>query len=81
MSSIMPTPDVIQKLAQAPDTGKVVMLNLLKFKPGTGAASYNEYGRHVGQILEEDRGARAIRRPGRTVVDWQRWRLGRNRDC
>ena len=53
MSSKMPTPEVIQKLAQAPETGKVVMLNLLKFKPGTGAASYNEYGRHVAKILEK----------------------------
>jgi uncharacterized protein (DUF1330 family) len=48
----MPTPEAMQKLAQAPETGKVVMLNLLKFRPGTGAASYNEYGRHVAKILE-----------------------------
>jgi uncharacterized protein (DUF1330 family) len=53
MSSIMPTPEAMQKIAQAPETGKVVMLNLLKFKPGTGAASYNEYGRHVAKILEK----------------------------
>jgi len=53
MSSIMPTPEAMQKLAQAPETGKVVMLNLLKFKPGTGAASYNEYGRHVAKILDK----------------------------
>jgi len=49
----MPTPEAMQKLAQAPETGKVVMLNLLKFKPGTGAASYNEYGRHVAKILDK----------------------------
>jgi uncharacterized protein (DUF1330 family) len=53
MSSTMPTPEAMQKLAQALETGKVVMLNLLKFKPGTGAASYNEYGRHVAKILEK----------------------------
>jgi uncharacterized protein (DUF1330 family) len=53
MTSIMPTPEAMQKLAQAPETGKVVMLNLLKFRPGTGAASYNEYGRHVAKILEK----------------------------
>ena len=53
MSSIMPTPEAMQKVAQAPDTGKVVMLNLLKFKPGTGAASYHEYGRHVAKILDK----------------------------
>ena len=52
MSSIMPTPEAIRKLAQAPETGKVVMLNLLKFKPATGAASYGEYGRHVAKILD-----------------------------
>jgi uncharacterized protein (DUF1330 family) len=51
MSSIMPSADTMQKLAAAPDTGKVVMLNLLKFKPGSGAASYAEYGRHVAKIL------------------------------
>jgi uncharacterized protein (DUF1330 family) len=52
MSSIMPAPEALQKIAQAPETGKVVMLNLLKFKPGSGAASYNEYGRQVAKILE-----------------------------
>lgn len=59
MSSITPTAEALQKLAQAPRTGKVVMLNLLKFKPGTGAASYNEYGRHVAKILEKI-GARVL---------------------
>jgi uncharacterized protein (DUF1330 family) len=53
MSSIAPTPEAMEKIAQARDTGKVVMLNLLKFKPGAGAASYNEYGRHVSKILEK----------------------------
>src|SRR5271155_2909094 len=59
VSSIMPTLEAMQKMAQAPETGKVVMLNLLKFKPGTGAASYNEYGRHVAKILEKI-GARVL---------------------
>ena len=53
MSSLVPTPEAIGALANAPQTGKVVMLNLLKFKPGTGAASYGEYGRHVSKILEK----------------------------
>ena len=53
MSSITPTPEALQKIMQAPETGKVVMLNLLKFKPGNGAASYAEYGRHVAKILEK----------------------------
>ena len=51
MSSIMPTAEAMQKLASAPDTGKIVMLNLLKFKPGAGATAYAEYGRHVSKIL------------------------------
>jgi uncharacterized protein (DUF1330 family) len=53
MNSIMPAPEALQKMAQAPETGKVVMLNLLKFKPDHGAASYNEYGRKVATILEK----------------------------
>ena len=53
MSSITPTPEALQKIMQAPETGKVVMLNLLKFKPGNGAASYAEYARHVSKILEK----------------------------
>jgi uncharacterized protein (DUF1330 family) len=59
MSSIMPTPEAMQKLAQAPETGKVVMLNLLKFKSGNGAESYHEYGREVAKILEKI-GARVL---------------------
>ncbi len=59
MSSITPSAEALQKLAQAPETGKVVMLNLLKFKPGNGAASYAEYGRHVSKILDKI-GARII---------------------
>jgi len=51
VNSIIPKPEALQQIAQAPETGKVVMLNLLKFKPGTGAASYNEYGRQVVKIL------------------------------
>ncbi len=51
MSLITPTPEAIQRLAGAPESGRVVMLNLLKFKPG-GAPSYAEYGRHVAKILE-----------------------------
>ena len=51
MSSIVPNAETMQKLAAAPDTGKVVMLNLLKFRPGNGAATYAEYARHVSKIL------------------------------
>ena len=52
MDSITPTPESIQKLIESKHSGKVVMLNLLKFKPGK-AASYMEYGRRVAPILEK----------------------------
>src|SRR5438309_9160349 len=59
MSSLVPTPEVLKALANAPQTGKIVMLNLLKFKSGGGAAAYGEYGRHVTKILEKI-GARVL---------------------
>lgn len=51
MSSITPTAESLEKLAGTSETGKVVMVNLLKFKPGDGAASYNRYGAEVAKIL------------------------------
>lgn len=47
-----PNPDAVRALTQSTDPGKVVMLNLLKFKPAGGAASYGEYIRHVTPILK-----------------------------
>lgn len=58
MSAIVPNPQQFQALAQAPDTGPVVMLNLLKFKQraddgsGSGAQSYNRYGDAVKPMVE-----------------------------
>jgi uncharacterized protein (DUF1330 family) len=52
MDSNSPRPDALQALAQSTEPGKVVMLNLLKFKPAGGAASYEEYVRRVEPILE-----------------------------
>jgi len=52
MSSITPTPEAIQQLLQSQDSGKVVMLNLLKFKSAAGAASYAEYGKRVAPMVE-----------------------------
>ena len=52
MSNIIPTPEAMAQLAQAPESGKVVMLNLLKFKPG-GAPAYAAYGREVSKILDK----------------------------
>ncbi len=52
MASNVPRPEAVQALTQSTEPGKVVMLNLLKFKPAGGAASYMEYVRHVTPILE-----------------------------
>lgn len=51
MPSNIPKPEAIQALMQSAEQGKVVMLNLLKFKPAGGAASYQEYARRVTPIL------------------------------
>ena len=52
MTSNTPRPEAVQALVESQESGRVVMLNLLKFKPVGGAASYTEYARHVTPILE-----------------------------
>jgi uncharacterized protein (DUF1330 family) len=52
MESNMPNPEAIQALTQSTNQGRVVMLNLLKFKPAGGADSYAEYGKRVTPLLE-----------------------------
>jgi hypothetical protein len=52
MASNIPKPEAVQSLAQSAEPGKVVMLNLLKFKPTNSAASYGEYAGHVTPIVE-----------------------------
>jgi hypothetical protein len=52
MYSNIPTPEAIQALVQSKEPGKVVMLNLLKFKPVSGVASYAEYAQHVMPIID-----------------------------
>lgn len=59
MSSVVPNDETLRALASNPDKGKVVMLNLLKFKGKEGAKSYDRYAENVSKILEE-RGARII---------------------
>lgn len=49
INAMGPTPEAFQKFMALPDA-PVVMVNLLKFKPG-GAAAYQQYGRDVGKIL------------------------------
>ncbi len=54
-----------EQLAQAPDDGPVVMLNLLKFKAtasdgsGAGAATYGRYGEAAVEMVEA-RGAQVV---------------------
>jgi uncharacterized protein (DUF1330 family) len=55
---ITPNVDQFQALAAAPDEGPVVMLNLLKFKPG-GAEAYARYGDAALGMVEE-RGGRLL---------------------
>jgi uncharacterized protein (DUF1330 family) len=59
MSSVIPTDEALCALASNPDEGRVVMLNLLKFKGEEGAKSYDRYAENVSKILEA-RGARII---------------------
>jgi uncharacterized protein (DUF1330 family) len=65
MAGIVPTPERIQALLADPDSGPVVMLNLLKFKvradgeEGTGADAYRRYGEAVVRMVEE-RGGRVL---------------------
>ncbi len=50
INAMSPTPEQLQAFMQLPD-GPVVMVNLLKFKPGTEA--YAQYGRDVSKILDK----------------------------
>lgn len=59
MSASVPNPDAVRELTQSTDPGKVVMLNLLKFKPDGGAASYAEYVKRALPILTR-LGAKAV---------------------
>ena len=57
-TAITPNLDQFQALAASPDEGPVVMLNLLKFKPG-GEESYLRYGDAAKDMVEE-RGGRLL---------------------
>ena len=65
MSSIRPNKAQFLELAQAPDDGPVVMLNLLKFKARadgaetSGAGEYAKYGEAAVQMVEA-RGGRVL---------------------
>jgi uncharacterized protein (DUF1330 family) len=57
-SPITPNVDQFQALVAAQDEGPVVMLNLLKFKPG-GEESYLRYGDAAKDMIEQ-RGGRLV---------------------
>lgn len=58
MTPITPNREQFEQLAQEPDEGPVVMLNLLKFKAkasdgsGSGAAAYGRYGDAAVEMIE-----------------------------
>jgi uncharacterized protein (DUF1330 family) len=52
INAMGPTPEQAQAFAQLPDR-PVVMVNLLKFKSGTGASEYGQYAEDVGKILAD----------------------------
>lgn len=52
MSGLEPTPEQFAALAARPPDAPVVMVNLLKFKPGGGLESYLQYGQEVVPHLE-----------------------------
>ena len=56
MSSISPTGEALKALATSSDSGPVVMLNLLKFKPGGGSRSYSKYSDAFQSLLESHGG-------------------------
>lgn len=68
MSDILPSRDVYQALASNPSQGPVVMLNLLKFKPGGGSKAYARYAsafeavllRHGGRFVYLGRAAEML---------------------
>ena len=71
MASNIPKPDAVQALTQSAEPGKVVMLNLLKFKPAGGASSYAEYTRRVTPILERIRAKIIFAGSVTSTVNWR----------
>jgi uncharacterized protein (DUF1330 family) len=61
-TSIRPNKEQFAELASSPETGPVVMLNLLKFKAraagedGSGADAYKRYGETAVKMVEEQGG-------------------------
>ena len=52
LNQMGPTPEQLQKFLSLPDQ-PVVMVNLLKFKDGSGAEDYAKYGQAMQKILAD----------------------------
>jgi len=52
INAMSPTPEQIQEFMALEHDGPIVMVNLLKFKPDGGAASYAKYGAAMVAILK-----------------------------
>lgn len=52
INAMSPTPEQLQAFMALDDAGPIVMLNLLKFKPG-GQAAYMKYGAAVQPLLQK----------------------------
>jgi len=59
INAMSPTPKQIQAYLAIEHDGPVVMLNLLKFKPGGAATEYRKYGVEVQELFSKI-GARVI---------------------
>ena len=53
MEAEQPNIEQFKKLSNNPNGGPVVMLNLLKFKPEGGLASYGRYAQEVEKFMTE----------------------------
>jgi uncharacterized protein (DUF1330 family) len=62
MAFIMPTPDQFKKLMSQEYKGPIVMVNLLKFKPGGGAESYRKYYEATKKLMAEKAVTRIVYR-------------------
>jgi uncharacterized protein (DUF1330 family) len=51
--ALLPTPEQMQAFLRLPDSGPIVMVNLLKFKPNGGEAEYAKYAAAVEPILKK----------------------------
>ncbi|GMQ80202.1 MAG: DUF1330 domain-containing protein [Planctomycetia bacterium] len=68
------TAEQFSQFTALPDNGPIVMVNLLRFKPDGGAASYARYSQ-VARALVEQHGGRIVYdgRAGMTLIGGESW--------